>query len=460
MSQGDEAADGLAQFRELISDERTYEKPGTPGVDPALRRRRRRRGALIGGIVTVVILALVGVYAGYTLTAPVGAAEVSAAVPKIATPAAAKIALPAEGAAAISVAGADAYLGPGASGVWASSGGGEPRPIASISKIITAMVVLDAKPLDGPGAAGPTLRFDAADHALYDKYYVLGATIAEMPTGSSMSEHDALETMLVVSACNYAEAVAEWAFGSESAFLAAARTWLAAHGLSQTTLVEPTGVDTRNTSTPGDLLTLARLAAADPVIAGIVRMPRLDVPGLAPLPNTNDLLGVDGVSGIKTGTLDESGSNLLFSAALPVGTGDPLSVTGVMLGGRSHAAVNDDVAALLTSITNGFHDVPLTQPGQKVGRYTTPWGASAGIVVADRASVFTWSDTPITATIDTTTITTGARGDDVGRITWTAGPRTATASLALDSDIPLPSAWWRLTHPFDLGGQARSVSAG
>ncbi|MEN2741251.1 D-alanyl-D-alanine carboxypeptidase, partial [Microbacterium sp. X-17] len=74
MSQGDEAADGLAQFRELISDERTYEKPGTPGVDPALRRRRRRRGALIGGIVTVVILALVGVYAGYTLTAPVGAA--------------------------------------------------------------------------------------------------------------------------------------------------------------------------------------------------------------------------------------------------------------------------------------------------------------------------------------------------------------------------------------------------
>jgi serine-type D-Ala-D-Ala carboxypeptidase (penicillin-binding protein 5/6) len=47
-----------------------------------------------------------------------------------------------------------------------------------------------------------------------------------MPAGSSMTEHDAIETMLVVSACNYAEALAGWAFGSNTAFLRAAKTWI------------------------------------------------------------------------------------------------------------------------------------------------------------------------------------------------------------------------------------------
>ena len=97
---------------------------------------------------------------------------------------------------------------------------------------------------------GPTITFDKADHDLYDKYYVMGATIARMPTGSSMSLRDALATMLIPSASNYAEAVSTWAFGSQGAFLDAARRWLAAHGLTGTTIVEPTGISARNTSTP------------------------------------------------------------------------------------------------------------------------------------------------------------------------------------------------------------------
>jgi len=62
----------------------------------------------------------------------------------------------------------------------------------------------------------PTLTFSKADHYLDDQYYVLGASVEPMRTGSSMSQHDAFELVLVVFACNYADAVSTWAFGSRA----------------------------------------------------------------------------------------------------------------------------------------------------------------------------------------------------------------------------------------------------
>ena len=156
--------------------------------------------------------------------------------------------------------------------------------MASITKLITAMVILDAKPLADASDPGPTITFDKADHDLYDKYYVMGATIARMPTGSTMSLRDALATMLIPSASNYAEAVSTWAFGSQGAFLDAARRWLAAHGLTGTTIVEPTGISSRNTSTPADLLAIGKLALAHPAIAHIVATPGCRCPAPAGCP--------------------------------------------------------------------------------------------------------------------------------------------------------------------------------
>ncbi|WP_299016513.1 hypothetical protein [uncultured Caulobacter sp.] len=64
--------------------------------------------------------------------------------------------------------------------------------MASVSKIITALVVLEKYPLADASDPGPTITFSKADHDLYDQYYVRGATIAAMPTGTRMSLHDAL----------------------------------------------------------------------------------------------------------------------------------------------------------------------------------------------------------------------------------------------------------------------------
>jgi serine-type D-Ala-D-Ala carboxypeptidase (penicillin-binding protein 5/6) len=415
-------------------------------------RRRRWRGRIIGITATVLVIAVGATYASLTLNAPVGAAAVVANSPTVARPAATTITLPQVGEGAVSISGADDFLGPTADVVYASSGGNAPLPMASISKLVTALVVLGARPL-GASGNGPTITWSKADSALYDKYFVLNATIAAMKNGSSMSEHDALETMLVVSACNYAEAMADWAFGSNAGFVSATKRWLKAHGLTGTTMVEPTGLDDRNTSTPSDLIAIGKLAMADPNVAAIVAKTSLDVPALQGMISTNDLLGSDGVNGIKTGTLDTAGSDLLFSAVVPVGTPQPLNVIGVVLGGQSRGSVNTAVLAMIDSIKAGFHVEQFGLKGQVVGSYSTPWGAKATMVLSKSASALTWSNTPITSTITTTALKFGASGQTVGSVTWKAGTTTITVPVVLQGKIAGPSSWWRLTHPAQLLGK-------
>lgn len=455
MTTSSDPSDGLAGLAELLRREPGADAPPTDERDPdELRRRRRRRrtGLIVTAIVLVLLIAVPAAYVAWALTAPVAAPIETSQAPRVPPGEPAAIRLPSEGASAMSIAGADEYLGPDAAGVWTSSGGDDPRPIASISKLVTALVVLDAKPLAGVDDPGPTVTFSEADHDLYDAYYVQGATIAAMPAGSSMSLRDALATMLIPSASNYADAVSTWAFGSRWAFLDATRRWLAANGLTGTTIVEPTGISPRNTSTPSDLLAIGKLAAANPVIAEIVATRSLWLPAPGPMANTNTLLGVSGVTGLKTGNLGEGSHNLVYTATIDVGAAQPLSVTGVVLGGFSSDTVNSSVVAQLDSIRSGFHDIPVATLGRDVGEYTTPWGSTAQIVMAQDASIFTWSDTPIVVAMETTTPETYRDGEVVGRITWTAGPQSVTVPLEIRGSIEPPEPWWRLTNPGELGG--------
>jgi D-alanyl-D-alanine carboxypeptidase (penicillin-binding protein 5/6) len=442
---------GLEHLAQMVLDaQQGRQTPAPPNPESSAATGRRRR--ITRWIVLGVVAVLVAAYVTFTLVAPVSAASVTATPPVIVQPDAASIALPTSGESAVSVAGADAYLG--SSGILASHAGSTPRPIASISKIITALVVLKAKPL-GASGTGPTINFTRADTELYEKYFALNATIAPMPIGTSMSEYDALETMLVPSACNYAEALAIWAYGSDAAFLAAARAWLAAHKLTGTTMLEPTGLDARNTSTPKDLIALGKLAMANPVIAKIVAKPNVDaVPSLSSFLNTNDLLGTDGVDGIKSGTLDSAGSDLLFSANETTGTPVPITITGVILGAASRPAVDSDVKALIASILAGFQSVQLGIKGQVVGRYSTPWGSSANMVLTRSASAYVWSNPEVTSSITSVASGKGRAGQPAGTVTYTVGKKTVTVPVVLKGSITGPSPWWRLTHPFNLLGHS------
>ena len=441
--------DGLDDFADLMSSPPASERSEEDAERARLRRRRARRGWLITGGVLVALLAGGGGYSAWALSAALPAPDVVTRVPTVAPGAPVALRLPADRAAAIDVAGAAGDIG--ADGLHGITGDDAPRPIASISKLITALVVLDAHPLQSADDPGPTLTFSKADHDLYDQYYVLGAAIAEMPTGSSMSLHDALTMMLLPSASNYADAVASWAFGSRSGYLAATRDWLEAHQLNGTTIMEPTGVDERNASTPSDLLAIARLAAANPAIARIAAMPSATVPGIGEVENTNDLLGQSGINGLKTGNNGPGTFALLYTASINPGLGGPLTVVGVSLDGQSREQVDADVSAALGSVMAGFHQITVAAAGTPVGTVETAWGGSAQLVLQSARSLASWSDTPITAAIALTATPTGEDGQQVGVATWTAGSRTVSVPVIVRGTIEPPDDWWRMTHPGLLG---------
>jgi D-alanyl-D-alanine carboxypeptidase (penicillin-binding protein 5/6) len=450
----------LADFSEMLARGQDAASPGRDPLDVvavARARRRRIRRRITGLVVLLIIVAAVGTYLPVTLLAPLGTATLAATKPSFTASGAVALTLPSVGESAVSVAGAEAFAGTvGTNGILASSGGTGPLPIASISKLITALVVLQAKPLTGT-EPGPTLIFSKADHDLYDQYYVLGASIEPMKTGSTMSQRDALSLMLVASACNYADAVSTWAFGSSARFLSAVKSWLTAHGLSETTIVEPTGINARNVSTPADLIAIGKLAMANPAVASIVGSPSITVPGVGPVSNNNISLGSEGINGIKTGTLNTAGSCLLFSASVDVGLPKPITIIGVVLGGDSREAVDRAAELLVHSIKSGFHVVQLVGTGAVVGRYSTNWKDGARVVTGSTASVLTWSDAPITSTmtIKPLTITAGKAavdGSTVGSLDFVVNGARIAVPLVLDGSISGPDGWWRLTHPRALLG--------
>ncbi|WP_404443341.1 D-alanyl-D-alanine carboxypeptidase [Microbacterium marinum] len=415
---------------------------------PPPARTRRWRGPAVVLTVFALLATAVGGYVVWALSAPLPAATLFASAPEPPTTEPVTLAMPTRAAAAVVVTGFDESVQTGGT-MSAAVGGSEPRPIASIAKLVTALTILDAYPI-APNEAGPTITFGKAAHDLYDDYYVRGATIVPMPTGITMSLRDALSVMLIPSASNYADALATWAFGSTSGYLGAARDWLSEQGLDDTVIVDPTGISPANTATPEDLLALARIASGNPVVAEIASTTSFDIRGIDRVQSTNALLGVDGVTGLKTGNLGMEQFNLLFTAQIDAPGGQRLDVVGVILGGSTRASVDGNVRGMLASIRDGFRQIALTEPRQRVGTVETVWGESSAVVVAGSPAVRVWSDAPIDVELRATAPVHQTAGTGVGELVWTTPSGAQSARVVLAEDIPEPSAWWRLTHPGDL----------
>ena len=403
---------------------------------------RRRPGVVRRRVGVIALLALVVAVGGYVplaLLSPLAPAAADVAAYTAPAEASPDLTFPAYGATAVEAIGWDDSL--------TTSGDERPRPIASISKVVTALVVLDEKPLDG--GDGPTLTFGPAEAALVDAYRAQNGKVAPMAAGQALTERQVLEVMLIESANNYAEVLARWAFGSDQAFVDAAAAWLADHGLTSTTLVEPTGLSPQNTSTSTDLIELGRLALADPDVARTVGTTTTTVPGIGEISNSNELLGLDGVVGIKTGTLDEAGACLLFAADYTIG-GQQVTVVGAMLGGVDHDQLDRDVQALLASVADRFRTVTLTTRGDAFADYDLPWGDAARAVAAEDASVLVWGDETVEASVETDDVGAAPAGTRVGDVTFTVDGERHVVPLELDATIGEPGAWWRLTHPDEV----------
>ncbi len=392
---------------------------------------------VFGGLI-VALSALF--YLPMTLLAPL--AEADAVVPLHSEPPgeAAAPAWPGYGASAIGAVGFP--------GVLAASGSEKAVPMASITKVVTALTVLEAKPLaiDEPG---PSVTMTPTDVALYDAYLRVNGKVAPVSAGEVYTQRELLDLTLIESANNYSSTLARWAFGSEEAFVAAARDWVAAHDLPSMVIADSTGLDPANRATASDLIELGRLALADPLVAAIVGTDSLTMHDVGPVENSNELLGEHGVTGIKTGTLDDFGANLLFSAVYPVGSSS-VTVIGVVLGGTDHDTLNVAIGRLLASVQAGFHEVDVSDVGESFATYSTAWGQTADAAAAAEAMLLTWADTPITAEISAGPIRIEDAGATVGEVVFTSGPNSVTVPLELSRAITDPGPGWRLTHPGEL----------
>lgn len=402
----------------------------------------RRRTAAVG-VVLAMVLSTLG-YTSFALLAPIDPiAPVVLPVEPVSTPAG-TVTLPDDAGVAIAAVEGEQ--------IFAGRELDTPRVLASITKVITALVVLEAYPI-GPGEPGASVTLSPADAALPARYRAINGTIAPAPAGTVLTQRQVIELMMVRSANNYAETLALWAFGSIDAYLVEARSWLDAHGLDDITVGDSTGFSLQNTGTPRDLVELARVALQNEVIVDAAAQPSISVPGVGTFETTNRALGLAGVSGIKTGTLDGIGANLLFSSTIAVDE-EPVEVVGVVLGLADQEAVAAAVQTLVLTAADDFHVVSLAEPGVPVATYTSAWGDSAQLVVADAPSALVWGASTTRAGVRAPPLVVGREPpDDATLVVQIAGQRQPV-SLRWVGTIEPPPLEWRLWQPLEqlIGG--------
>ncbi|MCU4185994.1 hypothetical protein K6U06_16615 [Acidiferrimicrobium sp. IK] len=221
--------------------------------------------------------------------------------------------------------------------VLASNGPSGPVPIASVTKVMTAYVILHDHPLQ-PGEGGPTLTITAAQADAVPALRAAGESVLDVHAGLVLDEYQALQALLLASADNIADALAVQDGGSMAGFVAKMNLAAAAFGMHATHYADASGLNPGSVSTPADQLRLAKAAMTSPVFAAIVNQRSALIPGVGTITNYNTLVGTAGFQGIKTGSTTPAGGCLLFSVTRDVAS-HPYTITGIVLGQRDGAYV-------------------------------------------------------------------------------------------------------------------------
>jgi D-alanyl-D-alanine carboxypeptidase (penicillin-binding protein 5/6) len=218
-------------------------------------------------------------------------------------------------------------------------------PIASITKVMTALVVINAGDLD---RAITVPREVIAYCTEYD-----GSDAGLVP-GEVLTARQLLYAMMLPSGCDAAYALAESYGPGQDGFIAEMNHTARHMGLAGTYFTDPSGLpaptDHSTYSTPADLVALGLRAMSLPVFREIAGAQSYHVPAgpgnrAHSWQTTNRLLrDYPGAIGIKTGWTDAAGTCLLFET---VRAGIPL--IGVVLHSSpdSDVVANDDAARML-----------------------------------------------------------------------------------------------------------------
>jgi serine-type D-Ala-D-Ala carboxypeptidase (penicillin-binding protein 5/6) len=216
-----------------------------------------------------------------------------------------------------------------------------PRPMGSITKVMTALVVLQT------GDLGQEIKVTrgAIRYVRRD-----GASSAGLIAGDVLTARQLLEAMLLPSGCDAAYLLATAYGPGRQTFVAKMNAMAQAIGLTSTHFTSfdgmPFPTEHSTYSSPADLVRLGEVVMANPVFRRIVAQRSYHL-AATPLHHqylwytTDHLLGsYRGAIGIKTGDTDAAGNCLLFEARR-----DGRTLIGVVL----HANPSSSFIALFTA---------------------------------------------------------------------------------------------------------------
>ena len=260
-------------------------------------RHRRRRGIVL--LALALLVAAVGVFVGVRLTTPEPAPAITPDLVRTASVPTHPVTLPwpTTGQAAVAVP---------SIGIDVASGAEQAVPVASLTKLMTAYVVLHDHPLalDQPG---PDITVTQADVDDYDNDTVDDDSNAQVTLGEQLTEEQVLGGLLVHSADNYADLLARWDAGSIPAFVDKMNAEAVTLGMTHSHFVDASGVDPGSQSTASDLLKVAAPDMTDATFASMVKQSSITLPVAGTISTYTPFLGLDGVIGVKSGFTTEAG---------------------------------------------------------------------------------------------------------------------------------------------------------
>jgi D-alanyl-D-alanine carboxypeptidase (penicillin-binding protein 5/6) len=262
-------------------------------------------------------------------------------------------------------------------------------PMASTTKIMTALVVLERLPLD----ARVTASLKASE--------TIGSGM-ELKEGETFTVEELLNALLVLSANDAAVALAEATAGSVGAFAELMNAKAKELGLKNSHFVNPHGMTAKgHYSSAFDLAHIAAAALADHTFRTIVdtRSYTLNRPDgtTTTFTNSNKLLEQVGwVTGVKTGSTPRAGRCLVAS-----GTRDGRTLISVVLGTEHSTIASKECLELLEYGFAHYRRAVVAVRGERVTDVPIPaaLGSRLDLVAGRTLAVSVYADDEVTSTI-------------------------------------------------------------
>jgi D-alanyl-D-alanine carboxypeptidase (penicillin-binding protein 5/6) len=343
--------------------------------------------------------------------------------------------------------GGQAAMGAAGLGLIASSGNERPVSAASVTKVMTALVILTDKPLK-KGETGATVTITDVDVQSYLADQANKESVVAVQAGEQLTEFQLLEGLLLPSANNFAQTLARWDAGSIEAFVALMNKRATDLHMTHTTFADTSGASPKTVSTPSDLMMLGMEAMKLDVFAQIVAMPQADLPVAGTVYNVDAVVGQSGIIGIKTGSGLADGANFLFAADASI-DGQSVRLYGCVMGLPTLARAFAAAKSLIVSMRANLHVRRIIAKNQAVASYATPWGGQSDLLSTVDVDLVEWPGMILRQRLDAPALVVDkaiAPGTREGSEHVVLGDYILDVELVTGSQLYPPGRAWRLTR--------------